>query len=316
MPCGKQPVIHKPCGTPFEIEGGSIPSLRPPDAPAHLRSSILFPVLLFCLAGLLPASTPEQAAPRTECRCTWRGGWLIADTANFSVWCRLGESDARTLASRLEALRGELLGRWQSDSAPAIWSPRCIVVVHDTRGEYVRGCGDPNAQSVGCTTVTTDGGQVIFRRIDLRRDASDWQVNALPHELTHVVLADVFRDAPLPAWLNEGLAMLSETRDLQARRYDTLTRAIELGTAPPLRDVVSNPRDSRRTGVELRYAASFAVVKLLYDRRGAQVLLEFCRQASASDQDQALRVVYGIDGGLAELEREWLRELVSESRTW
>jgi hypothetical protein len=50
-------------------------------------------------------------------------------------------------------------------------------------------------------------------------------VDGLPHELTHVILADQLIDCSVPTWLNEGMAMLSECEALQSQRLTLLKRA-------------------------------------------------------------------------------------------
>jgi hypothetical protein len=148
---------------------------------------------------------------------------------------RLSQHDTIALATRCEELRESLADLWLDPEDVAGWTPKCVVVLHANLTEYSRVFGSGTASSVGCTTVTADGGRVVFRRIDLRSDAADWRSNALPHELTHVVLADRFPGRQLPHWLNEGLAMTSETTELQQRRLGVLDAARTTGSLPTLR---------------------------------------------------------------------------------
>jgi hypothetical protein len=81
-----------------------------------------------------------------------------------------------------------------------------------------------------------------------------WMTSALPHELTHVVLAEKFTRKQIPRWANEGMAILSEPAARQATRRAAMQRALattgrfaagELATlsrgaasAPPKQDVL------------------------------------------------------------------------------
>ena len=67
-----------------------------------------------------------------------------------------------------------------------------------------------------------DQGRTVLRRIDVRADASDWSNAALPHELTHVVLGERFGGHALPRWADEGIAMLSESREKHRERVANL----------------------------------------------------------------------------------------------
>ncbi len=57
-------------------------------------------------------------------------------------------------------------------------------------------------------------GVIANRRIDLLVDKQG-ALTSLPHELTHVVLADCFAGRQPPLWLDEGVAMLADTHDKQ-----------------------------------------------------------------------------------------------------
>jgi hypothetical protein len=229
----------------------------------------------------------------------------VAETANFSVWSRLAHHETVALAGRCEELRESLRERWLADDKSTAWTPRCAVVVHANAAEYRRTFGATANPSVGCTTITADAGGVVFRRIDLRADAADWQSNALPHELTHVVLADRFAGRELPHWLNEGLAMTAETAELRERRLAVLRAARSSGSLPTLERFVKldNPMLSLESDVV--YALSYSLVDYLREQEGERRLLEFVDRALETGCDAALREVYAMEGGARELERAW-----------
>lgn len=247
------------------------------------------------------------------CQCQRQGEWTIADTRNFSLWTTLPQADAVALAGRCETLRAQLQERWSSsqEDEDLGWRPKCVVVVHGTSASYGVAIGARNDPSVGCTTVTVDHGEIVFRRIDFRGDAADWQRNALPHELTHVVLADLFQGRPVPQWLNEGMAMTSESAELQQRRLKLLEAAAGHDRLPPLQDLFAPNRTAVRADTDLHYAASLGLVSYLRRNGDADTLVRFAKHVQDHGHAVALRGVYGFEGGVPELERRWSESLTS-----
>jgi hypothetical protein len=276
-------------------------------------------VVAVCLVAALPAAAgitvaapPGNARTTPACRCEQRGTWFVAETANFSVWTTASFDSAIELGGRCEGLRRHLITEWIAD-ADDDWGARCFVVVHPDIEAYRRQSGNAVDVSVGWTTITTDRGEVIYRRIDLRCDAADWRTNALPHELTHVVLAEEFADQKLPAWLNEGIAMTSETDALQRQRLAVLHAAHGSGRAPPLADVVRHNRLHHPEDRDTLYAASYSLVRHLLAEGDSRQILEFARHARRDGYDAALHRTYAIAGGLPELQRRWLGSLRNAS---
>jgi hypothetical protein len=175
-----------------------------------------FSILIFA-AALIPAgaraadeSASQSPARTDEVRKSYEtNGWLIQETASFRVVCRRTAADAARLPQACEALRRQLQETWFGE-VTGDWSPRCEVVVHPTTAGYVKELGPGSEQSSGCSTIDIEKGRVARRRIDLRTDAEDWMISALPHELTHVILADKFATKQIPRWADEGMGILSE----------------------------------------------------------------------------------------------------------
>jgi len=247
-----------------------------------------------------------------ECSCRRQGDWMVSETLNFSVWSRLPRSETEQLAKQCERLRMRISGSWLGESVDPQWRPKCVVVVHSDSGEYSRMVGASHNLSVGCTTTTIDQGRIVFRRIDLRSDADDWRSNALPHELTHVVLADMFREQGLPGWLNEGVAMTFETAELRERRLQVLRAARKRGTLPAIKTVLAARDVPHSADADVLYAACLSIVCYLREQGDAESFLQFAVRASENGCDTALREVYDIAGGIGELERRWLAALNAE----
>src|SRR5262245_51464099 len=175
-------------------------------------------------------------------------GWLIQETGSFRVICRRDAAEAARLPQACEALRRQLQETWFGDTT-ADWSPRCEIVLHPTVAGYVKQLGPGSEQSSGCATIEIEKGRVIRRRIDLRTDADDWMISALPHEMTHVVLADRFATKQIPRWADEGIAILSEPQGRQSLRRSAMQRALARSlryAAGDLLAMVEYPAGDRR----------------------------------------------------------------------
>jgi hypothetical protein len=266
--------------------------------------------VVLCWAGV--ALNAALAAPPDTVRVKHKGAWFVAESTNFSVWTKDSSANAARLAAECESLRERLQGVWKSEHLPSAWSPACAVVVHPSQAEYRRMFPAEGESSVGCTTITSDQGRVVFRRVDLRSDAADWKQNALPHELTHVVVADAFVGVALPGWLNEGLAMLAEESSLQARRRDLLLAACQQGRLPALQSLLQADREGRPLDANLRYSACHSLATYLVQAGSPQQLVDFARLSIRENYDVALRDVYQIDDGMPGLEQRWHRQIAQE----
>jgi hypothetical protein len=258
-----------------------------------------------------PAASGSEKLPACSCQCERRGDWTVAESTNFSVWIRRELDVSRDLALCCESLRDRLASAWTGSEQVATWSPRCVVVVHDTPGAYQLAV-EAGDESAGCTTVTSEQDRIIFRRIDIRGDLDNWQSDALPHELTHVVLADQFLECRVDVWFNEGAAMLSESQSLQSQRLALLERERAQGTLPRISQLVD---DIGHLDPNLRYAASFSLVQFRDQQGGRKRLLEFAQQMRQAGHDQSLRDLFSIEGGIAELEHQWHSSLGRHQRT-
>lgn len=240
-------------------------------------------------------------------------GWLIQETAAFRVFCRANCADVKRLPEACEALRRQLQETWLG-SASSDWSPRCDVVLHPTVASYDRELGPASRQSSGCTSIDIKKGLVLKRRIDLRADADDWLISALPHELTHVVLAEKFATKQIPRWADEGMAILSEPSARQAVRRSAMERA--LGKAPrftagELIALTEYPAGAQRDAF---YGQSASLVAFLIERDSPERFLEFVERGQKQGFERALAEVYAIRS-LAELDSHWRPQLLDRGQS-
>jgi len=123
----------------------------------------------------------------------------------------------------------------------------------------------------------------------------------LPHEVAHCVLAAHF-GRPLPRWIDEGIAILSEPakdqadHDRKAREFANAGRLIQLKTLLPMTEY---PRD-----MAVLFTQGHSVARFLHARDPKQ-LLPLIEASFADGWDKALTATYGFKDAAA-LEEAWL----------
>lgn len=240
------------------------------------------------------------------------GKWLYQRTANFRIWSSGTEAEARRLGGVCEGLRTRLRGSWLGDQNDSPWTPACDIVVHANREEYVRQLGPGSEQTSGCASIDLNSGRVVLRRVDLRGDATAWMSESLPHELTHVVLADRFCHQQISRWADEGMAILAEPIAKQALRDRDFKLAVANQKIFHVAELISR---NTYPPVHLRaafYGQCSSLVKLLVNRGTPRQFADYLELSMLEGHDQALREVYQIEG-VAQLEQIWQRQLASLS---
>jgi hypothetical protein len=239
--------------------------------------------------------------------------WLVQESSTFRVCCRPNLAEAKRLPEACEALRRQLQETWFGAAAES-WSPRCEIVVHASVAGYVRELGTASRQSSGCATVDIERGHVVRRRIDLRADADDWLISALPHEMTHVILAEKFADKQIPRWADEGMAILTEPVARQAIRRTAMQRALARSpryVAAGLMSIREYPQGDRRDAF---YGQSASLVAFLIERDSPERFLEFVQLGQKQGFERALVDVYRIRS-LADLDERWRPQLLDRGQS-
>lgn len=230
------------------------------------------------------------------------------ETASFRV--RGPRAVAETIAKAAETKRDEIFGRWSGPPGGA-WEPKCEVVLHASGDAFTKATQQP-AAATGFALVRIEGGRVVERRIELRADDDGAVENALPRELTHVVLADLFRDQPPPKWAEIGMAVLA-TSPTEVHRYRrTLSRCYENSELVPLESLLElkTPPVERLTGY---YVGSVSLVDFLVKWKGDKAFTSFLRDAQRYGLSAAMKRQYGVTD-VKQLEGVWSRSELSVSR--
>jgi hypothetical protein len=251
--------------------------------------------VLFCFASL--ASAEDSPATKTVA-----GGWTIWRSEHFRVCTQKAGLELEGLAERCEDVKGQLNAQWFAGEETASWKEPCDVIVHGTLADYQAALGNEVGNSVGCCTLKYDRGKVVNRRLDIRADADNWKIDALPHELTHLLVSDHIGNSLLPLWLDEGIGVLSESTAKRRFRATTFEESHRRGSALPSSTLVRLRTLPGAKHNDAFYTQSAALVRLLMERGESEDFIRFVKQTSEHGVERALHDCYGI-ADLAELGR-------------
>jgi hypothetical protein len=239
-------------------------------------------------------------------------GWTVVESANFRV-CHQGAPELADQVSKLaEQTRQAMFARWFGNANGGAWSPRCTVYLHPDAAAYARATGKP-ATSSGHATIQARGVQVVGRRLDLRGDDLNLLPATLPHETTHVVLADLFGDQVLPRWADEGMAVMAESPAHQERYRRAVQRFAREGRLISLEQLMQRPDLPTDPAAATAYfVQSVALVEFLAAQKGQQAFAVFLREAPRRGFGPCLQRHYGYRD-VAELQAQWQQHVLREA---
>jgi hypothetical protein len=232
-------------------------------------------------------------------------GWARAESANFRVFHARDRALAEQVARAAEAARARAFDKW-AGPPPGDWAPACDVYLYPTGADYAKATRQ-DAAGPGHATYKAQGGAVTARRLDLRADAPDLLAAVVPHETTHLVLADLFAGAPLPRWADEGMAVLAEPRARRDRYARTLHTWRQRGQLVPIAQFVGRQDYPDRAAITAFYVQSASVVDYLVGLNGPRAFTQFLRDAQRGDLNAALKKHYNCRD-VEELQDRWLRQ--------
>ena len=185
----------------------------------------------------VPPARPAPVLRRSRSPCS-RAPRI--PTTNFVVEAPSAEI-ARKVGDHAEWCRKQVAIAWLGRELPA-WPTRCPIKVKPTAGE-----------AGGVTSFGFAGGKVADQVITVEGRVDRILASALPHEVTHTVLAAHF-GGPMPRWADEGAALLSED-DREINRHEQIVSISFPGGAnsprPPLlgRGLSRRPDGLLRPGI-------------------------------------------------------------------
>jgi hypothetical protein len=237
---------------------------------------------LVLLATMMVCATPAHAG---------QGSYA---SANFVVTAA-SDAIARGVAAAAEDARSRFADQWLDGDLPAWDKPVQITVEERDFG------GD------GSVTYDRFRGRVENVRIVVRGPLDRIVEYLLPHEVAHVVLAVSLRH-PLPRWIDEGVALLSEPQSQRTRQHKTVVQMLSSESLMPLHEIFGieeYPDDHRK--LVCFYASSYSLTEYLVAQGGRQRLLQFARDGGRIGWEASLVRHYG--GSLDELEAAWRQRI-------
>lgn len=287
-------------GTPFSA------TPRAPESPAAVPEEAT-PVSSPPLSPSAPAA-PEAVLPGNAA-ATVVSKWQIRETENFRIM-HVDSALAERVAEVVESARSSQVKRWMSTEARGAWSPRCEVYVYPNAKTFSRMTGQ-NEESPGFSTMGMNGGRIVTRRINVRADHANLVVAVLPHEVTHVVLADLFPTQQIPRWADEGMAVLAEPHSEQQLRAGDLEKPLNSGQLFKLNDLmVMDYPDGKYWG--LYYAQSVSLTRFLVEQGSPAQFIQFVQGSQKNGPEAELKRVYQING-FEDLQTRWLAYARSRS---
>jgi len=283
----------------------------PDDGPAP-NSPVPFPQA--------PANRPATAGESAKAADTQAlaGNWQVVQTANFRVF-HLDPALANRVAQVAEATRSLQVKRWSGVSTKATWSPRCDIYLFPSASVFGRMTGQPE-DSPGFSTMGMNNGRVVTRRVNLRADHANLVAAILPHEVTHVVLADLFPNQQIPRWADEGMAVLSEPVSEQGLRAADLEKPLASGRVFQVNELMSMDYPDGKLW-SLYYAQSVSLTRFLVEQSSPTQFVRFVQGSQRNGPEAELRRLYQIDG-FDDLQKRWLEyarakssELTAEAGT-
>lgn len=263
---------------------------------------------LFAIVAFAPAAELTRTPVKGGHRASLNAAWHITESKNFRVMRYGSEPVDANIAESCEALRSELVAKWLGSGSDATWTPKCDLVLHDSSASYVQAVGAGGAATIASTLVDQQKGKIRQRRIDVRVTDAEWQVTALPHELTHVVLTDRFVGQRLPRWADEGLAILADPASKQDGHLRDFRRAVAMQDAFRTVELLSLEDYPAANRWAAFYGQSASLTHYLVRRGTPEQFVSFLQRSLQSGYERALRETYHIDS-VGQLEKEWTTDL-------
>ncbi len=259
---------------------------------------IVFIYALFCFSN--SSSAAEYKIPELP--------RVKQETKNFIIYHH-NTRKGRFLAIRAEEIRKKVI----KDSGVkkfGSWKNKCIIALYKTREEYLVKSGMQKWSGACAVSYHTEQG--MFRMLLLCEDTPNLFNHYLPHELTHVILAQIMgTKGNLPLWLNEGLAQYEEGWEKAANIKISAAMKIKNGNYISIKELIEMknvPNDK----VILFYGESASFVEYLLD---VQPKYRFTKMFSSLKNGKssfdAISVAYKTAfSSFSAMEREWNKHML------
>jgi hypothetical protein len=247
--------------------------------------------------GALPASAPRSPDG---------AAWVSAESANFRVLHLQSADAANRLLAQAEQARVAIFEKWFGP-ANSDWNPKCEIYLHASAADYSRATKG-YAQSHGHSTIEIREGRVARRRLDLVADNTGLATSALPRELTHVVLADLFPNPLLPRWADEAMAILAEPRPYVETYLKSLPKVRKESRLFAVGQLITMAEFPDSASITTFYVQSVSLTDMLVSLRGPKAFAIFLQDARRYGWEKALDRNYAIRG-FSDLQTRWQRHV-------
>lgn len=217
---------------------------------------------------------------------------------NFIVYGVRSSAERALVLQRCQAMRDELHARWNEDERQLAWKPACEIVLHHSEGAYLKAVGLGGRGTVGATYIQFDTRQpkrIVRRRVDLLTAGQNDALVALPHEMTHVLLADRYAGSQPPPWLDEGIATLADSPVKQKRHLLDLHAATSRSGHRSVAEMLEHDGPIASRDRARFYGQSVALATILTRLDNPARIFEFAHEAERTSPADALRRVYKIE---------------------
>ncbi len=237
-------------------------------------------------------------------------GWKVAQSKHFRIFHKQDAEYAERVAQVAEATRANMFRKWFNVDGEA-WTPICEMILHPNVGSYTHMTPAPS-NSPGHSRIESDSsGRVLHRWVHLRLDITNMVETVLPHETTHVVLAGMFDNSPVPRWADEGIAVLSEPTEKIEQHRQNLLKAYKENQQFGLKELMELKDYPQPRRISAFYAQSVVLVEYLTAKRGGKAFTDFMRDGLRNGYEAALQRHYGMS--FAQFEQVWQRDVLANS---
>jgi tetratricopeptide (TPR) repeat protein len=237
-------------------------------------------------------------------------GWQVAETSHFRIFHNQSREFVEQVAQIAEQTRVQMSQKWFGATARP-WQTKCEIYLHASGKEYSHKTG-VHGQSPGHSRIESNdaSGEVVARQIELRCDNPDLLPAVLPHETTHVVLAGQFGRHPVPRWVDEGVAVLTEPAHKVSLHLKNLSKFQQQQTLFHVRELIELRDYPHPERIGPFYAQSVSLVDYLTRERGPLVFCKFVQDGLAQGYESALRKHYNIQS-YSELQSHWSQHVLA-----
>ena len=231
--------------------------------------------------------------------------WKIHKSDHFSIYYEEDLGFTQSVGYKAEEYYKQLDRSIGFTSFGKFWTfdKRCKIYIYANKKNYLKNNDIPS----------WSGGFANYKKREIvsYKESEKFLTSLLPHEMTHLILAD-FIGNNIPLWFNEGLAVNMELTS-KLRYVNAIKKELKKGSNISIYEVIDRtnyPEDDEK--VLLFYSISYSLVDFLRSK-GLYRFTNLCRSLrDGRSFEDALKTSYQFDfGSLDRLDKKW-QKYISE----